>query len=499
MISPTQSPPDRTGGGLFLKAYALPLMGIIAAALQTILAGVNSLYWLTLVVLCSVSSITLAKCVSIPRSATIWEFFAGVLGAMYGFGALNTDLKFIQSPADLFLITAAAPIYVHRAMGNVLLAVSLLIVVGRFSNHRPFQDICDSPPSPKGAMLFAIGILVLCSALIAIGKIGYHGDIMTEEAGRPSSIALYALYCAPPAAALLAFVRPTLPPSQRWVAIVVIALLLLIQLYIGRRNALFTGMLCLAAHFAAFRHGRLPYFKIVLSLLVGVAIYPYATTAFMAMRLASYDTPEGEKVQVVPVISKAIDIAIHDKYGEVSRQSEENLRTRTYLIGYLAELTWRTEAQEPLYGDLLFYGVGMAIPRALWPTKFKYLRYGSEESAANPRLGLIPYDQANTIFTTGMTDFGLPGMLAYPMAIVALYSLVLRVFKRGPPLVYASIFLAMLSVLVSIENPLSFYFSSLREIVPLAVIGMLLTQAFKLLKGYNTASRIDLAHHEGPR
>lgn len=464
--------------------WALVAVGLAVSATQAVFLSSTAVYWLTLITLSAISGFTLLRCLFTPNHITAWEFFAALLGSLYGLGTLNTEWNVIDGPRDLIQLTGAPLTYVHMAMGNILLLVSLLLAIGRISRFYPFAALARLQYSKREFFIFACLTASACIALIATGAIGYHGDFLSEGSVKPSTAALFAVRCSGPAAAALIFIWPAMNKRERLVSICIIAILFAVSLYVGRRPVIFNGIICVMAYFVRLGSQRIINKHSLTAVAMALVIMPVITQGFMAMRLASYQTPLGEKPSVQLILEKGWDIIWNDS-GEVKKQSDDNLGSRTYLIGYLSEITWRTDIRPPLYGELLAFNVGMAVPRVLWPTKFKYLKYGAEEMIANTELGLVLDDNANTIMTTGMTDFGLAGMIFYPIFVLLLLMLLTRGFMRAQPAVALLTTFAVFITLASVEAQMAAYFGAVRDLLILGGAVQILLLTVRALQGYN--------------
>jgi hypothetical protein len=457
---------------------------LISGSVQEILPLSDAVYWFNLIVLSGVTVFTLMRCVFTPVHVTLWDFFAGMIGMMYGLGTFNTALTGISSIRDLGMLTNAPLIYVHTTLGHISILAAILMLIGLTSKTRVLGGLTPESINKNGMLLFGVLIAATCIVLVAIGSIGYHGDLLAEDSITPNAAATYAIFCSAPAAASLVFMWGRYSGLARMVAATALLALFAVALYLGRRNVVFAIIVCTMAHFAATRSTAIINRQSVATILAAGCLMPIVTTGFMAMRMASYETPAGQKASVGKVVTTAIDIITHDK-GEVDRMSAENLKDRTFLVGYLAELAWRIDVLRPLYGRLFLFDLGMSVPRALWAEKFKYVRVGAEEGLSHPRLGMPSWDAANSVLTTGMTDFGPFGMIAYPLGLMALYVTVLGLIRRLNAHIFLIMSFAFLMCLANIENQLLVYFTFLRDVV------MLSTALFVLLKvqghfaGYN--------------
>jgi hypothetical protein len=454
-------------------------------SLQEIMPLYDEVYWLTLVAISAVSVYTLMRCVFTPITVSIWDYFAGMVGMMYGLGTLNTELTGISSYRDLSMLTSAPVIYVHESLGYVSVLVGLLLLVGLFTKERLLEGLSPDKLNATGILFFGFGTALICLILVATGTIGYHGDVLEENSITPSAAATYAIFCLAPAAAAQVFMWQRYNHGAKIIATLSLLAFLAVALYLGRRNIIYTGVVCAIAHFAATRNERVFNRQSIIAIVSAALLLPIITTGFMAMRLASYEVAEKDKKPTVwKIATAATDIILRDK-GEVDRQSTENLKERTYLIGYLAELNWRTEVLPPLKGDLFLYNVAMSVPNALWIEKFRFVRDGSEEALAHPRLGMPAWDAANSVLTTGMTDFGPIGMLTYPIGVVVIYALLLRLLRRLNISIYFLMSFSFLMALANIEGQMLAYFTHLRDVILVSTTLFIVTKAIYFLLNYN--------------
>lgn len=459
-------------------------------SLQEIMPLYDEVYWLTLVAISAVSVYTLMRCVFTPITVSIWDYFAGMVGMMYGLGTLNTELTGISSYRDLSMLTSAPVIYVHESLGYVSVLVGLLLLVGLFSKERLFDCISPDRLNPMGILLFGTGTALTCLILVATGTIGYHGDLLAEDSITPSAAATYAIFCSAPAAASLVFIWQRYNRKAKFVAALALLAFLAVSLYLGRRSVIYNFIVCAVAYFGAIRSERILTRQSITLIVGAFLLMPLITTGFMAMRLASYEVQDGtEKPTVGKIVTAAVDIILNDK-GEVDRQSEENLKSRTYLIGYLAELNWRTDVSRPLAGDLFLYNLAMSIPNALWEGKFRYVRTGSEEALAHPRLGMPTWDAANSVLTTGMTDFGPIGMIIYPMAAISMYALILVLIRRLHTHIYFLLIFAFLISLSNVEGQMLVYFTFMRDVILMSTAMFIVVKLIEFVVNYNHPSRI---------
>jgi len=160
-----------------------------------------------------------------------------------------------------------------------------------------------------------------------------------------------------------------------------------------------------------------------------------------------------------------------DAQGDLEEKLKENQQTRTFILGYAAEIMYGLERHEPVGGGLMELGVATAVPTVIWPGKWKIMAAGgSEENICNPQLGLPAYDAANSLLTSGSCDFGWYGFYAYPLLFALIFSVTVFLLRRlpvVPRLVYG---FSLIFSLLNAESVISGYFVMIRNGVILAII-----------------------------
>jgi len=110
----------------------------------------------------------------------------------------------------------------------------------------------------------------------------------------------------------------------------------------------------------------------------------------------------------------------------------------------------------------------MAVPRVFNPGKD--LTFG-EEGLDDELFGLTYKDAANSILTNGATDFGLLGVIVYPLLLVWLFRFLIESLSRFLPSVpMAIIALGAIFSLLQAENSLTAYFVTIRNAIIFSVI-----------------------------
>lgn len=153
----------------------------------------------------------------------------------------------------------------------------------------------------------------------------------------------------------------------------------------------------------------------------------------------------------------------------------ENLEKRAYVIGYLSLIARGGRDFQPMMGNDAVFGMEMTIPDMLYDltgtSKAPIRAIGAEEGLANEHFGLNVTDEANSILTAGFIDFGVFGVLLYPLALCALFRCYLfLVSKIFSPEVSGVILVLVLSAFILTEQEIKVYFLDVRDFSILAVI-----------------------------
>ena len=321
-------------------------------------------------------------------------------------------------------------------------------------------------------MIMLALLLVAALGALATGMLGFQSDVADEEGSARSSAvgALISVAIAPVMAASLHIYAKD-ETRTKFIVYCLCVGLLLVQLTQGRRIFIYTAFVGGIAYFSAVGFRKLFSPKIVLALIVVASSFFLASKMFYAMRMATWESTQ--KQSVPELISRGIENMKDSDRLMLDEQVQDNQNTRTFIIGYLAELTSMIGIGQPTLGGMLELGAATSVPTVIWPGKWKIMAQGTEEGICHPGMGLPVWDAANTILTSGVCDFGWIGFFGYPLALAAVFSFLVLVFKKyltAVPL-YVICFGVIYSLL-SVEVVLAGYFSFLRNLTLLAIFMM---------------------------
>jgi hypothetical protein len=232
----------------------------------------------------------------------------------------------------------------------------------------------------------------------------------------------------------------------------------------GRREIVLV-VICMAIGYSlsgALRRWSL-WQKLMCGLMVAVVVY-MGSAFFFAFRVANWEL--GSRAPFASQLSLATEFIITPTLQDrLKVLIYDNIRERTFMIGYLADIIDATQRVGPLYGKALLYYVRYSVPSVIDPHKDEVLAFGQVENYVHPLLGLPPVDRPNTIVTDGVTDFGLPGALVYALGLLLVLRLGAWLANRFD--VRASNLFALLGIAhlaLAPELPLSGYLAHLRDL-----------------------------------
>lgn len=323
--------------------------------------------------------------------------------------------------------------------------------------------------------------LWICAALIGIayfrGTLSYMSNL-AGSGGRVSVFGLIVLLLAglAPAIGAIGFTQSTGWRRIRFGAAGLICLLANIP--IGRRVFAYALLLALIGAFRLsgrtlqISRGR----KAVMSV-AAVGLVLVASFILMALRMASNRT--GERHLSISKITQVAERTSLTDPRAVFDTLSSNVDTRTsFLIQYLALLSKGGHSASPLYGTDAELGVLQLVPSVFYDyvgVDKTRIRMVSEEDLANEHFGLITQDMANSVLTGGFIDFGLLGVLVYPvLACVLARGFLLLLAMATPREGQVLAILAIISLFLATELAIQGYLIDFRNTVVLVVVWALL-------------------------
>ncbi|MGJ4952566.1 hypothetical protein [Bradyrhizobium sp. HKCCYLS20291] len=384
----------------------------------------------------------------------------------YDGGSVSTYLN-ASSAQEFAILTKDRPIeLICSALALVHVVCGLLLLVGRWESaaSRPIASTTTDGWFP---MLLACGSLILILLGYVFGDLGYMG-IQTDETGRVSVIGAAASLVEGPLAGVAGYLtaRARRPMSRLFYA-VVIMLVTLAVVPTGRRAILLVLLLATIGFALGGGLRRLTLGQKAAAVAIGGVFAYVFGSYFFALRLATWELGNTAPLsdQLWLAVEFMLSPSLKDRFSTLLY---DNVRERTFVIGYLADLIEAVGKSGPLHGEALQYYLRLCIPSVLDPNKDEIIAYQMVETLVHPKLGLPVNDEANTILTDGVTDFGIAGAFLYAGGLVTLMRAAIWAIQRirSPVTMMFGTF-TVISLILKPELTLDEYLVPLRNLAAL--------------------------------
>jgi hypothetical protein len=385
----------------------------------------------------------------------------------YGTGTLNSVFSYMMDNQELLRSSAISQYWYTHTLGLIVAACGSLHLVGQIdTDGYLLRSIAPTARDRNRVVYFVIPIALLYCVLVARGRIGFQGNVSIEDTGPTvSPLAVFSLALATPAGALALAVALTNPRGAKALLLSMSVFLLLLQIGLGRRALVFSLIIFTMSALLVWRPKKLISIKTLLLIAIAFFTLQQLTTFFYAMRMASWSMHARGRLALLTLIPEAFEIYSNDPRGELQANIQLNVKTRTFVLQYLTDISRREADRGPLYGEDVERALIVATPSTLYRGKHVDKLFEGEEELINPRFGYPVRDEANSIFTAGVADFGVFGIFLYPIALCIALSFILRlIYKWTSPLCGLVVGMAIGQMLLTSEADISFYFISLRNI-----------------------------------
>ncbi len=455
----------RRFGSLFFplrRSYLLTMPAILlGGALPCWATGTDASMIVGAVLLAGISFYLLFDLLGRRRPLRVSTVLAITLGLGYGLGTANTWFTLPRGDATLgdFLQFNTADL--AYAMASVMVSIAALISLGELYERPIFGEDFELKFNNRAIVFLTLGVLVIIAAF-ASGSTGFMGASTgqdTADIGHIGVLASLAEWLLSPLLDLSVCVALNVKGRfTRNYARILSVVLFLMVLPTGRRVLIYSVILSLLAlRFGRYRIPYSPLKKVVLLGLLGAVVY-VATIGFFYLRLAGYGLIHPTLGQR---ISAAIRFAEEKNYADVKKDFSENVQRRTFILGFLAQLEGYSHTMQTANGEDLTKQVQLALPSVLYSDKDLFF---TEEALANEKFGSRYTDEANSVYTAGALDFGVWGVILYPLLAVLMFRASFEFLAETMP-VFASCFiiLASLGVLLEPETSVTSYFVVIRN------------------------------------
>jgi len=409
------------------------------------------------------------KYIKNPGEICLFDFFATSLLIAYALSSLTTQIKIYSlmsmDVAHYFRLSQHS---LSVALASVAFASAILFLVSQLFPAK-IQFSVLSKRQIKEAMIMIILVTGAAVYCIATGLMQFQGILYTDSNTHSiSPLASLAYLAIPPAGILAVFMASgnhEISRFNRWLLYALAIALWLLTFTQARRMLVYMAGLYLI--FYAFdASGRTFWVK---KAVISFTVIPMAylgVKLFYAFRLAVWEMPQGTN-DPFQLLHLGIEIFSNPKKYDFDYLLTENSLERPFVLKYLSQIIEKVNFDNWLSGEALYATFLYSVPSAFIGIK----RHLIDEELIHLRIGLPVIDEANTILTAGVADFGWLGLLLFPVLTLMFLKCLLFIVRQSEIkwFVYFTLF-GVLTVLLNIENSMTQYWSFARGMLILLVV-----------------------------
>lgn len=383
----------------------------------------------------------------------------------YGAGVLNTWVTLPRGGLDLADVVGMDQGVLSRGLGAVLVSSALLYFLGEIFEKPIFgRDFRFTIDQRTRTLIYAGTLAILVG--YSTHSLAIEGAASGEGHVSIPGVFLAWLYTPLTAIAVSAFFTARRRGDQILTGVASLLLLMVFSV-MGRRIILYTSLeILLVLGLTGYRWRERMVRNIFLGLAL-LAIMVAGALTFMLLRVAQGTTTR------TTTISKRFEIAgkLVRAGGAISLATgatQNNFQKRTFVLGFLANILDASSRQTPALGHDALSFLETDIPSVIYPDKDRYF---NEEALVDQQFGFSYGDEANSVLTAGATDFGLLGMILYPLIMVAIARTIFEFVALGLkvlPLMLVA--LSFVYTMLQTENNLSGYFEVFRDTLLFGIV-----------------------------
>lgn len=386
----------------------------------------------------------------------------------YNLGSFNTWLTMERGSLTLAESFARDPRALGHAIAACMITSALLFVIGELFERPVFGKEFYLTFGPGTLALVAFTTFLVLGAY-ATGRIGF-GGITLDDTGHPGAITELIVWWYVPAFAYSVCAALNTTGIARWVVRILAFIQGVAMVPLGRRQFAFAMLLALIATRLGRYRLRWPLYKKLFIGVGGVVIVTLASVTFLYLRVAGYELKSKEKISLGMRLETAYSLLQKRSPSDILALLGSSASKRTFVIGFFSDLLDASQRSTPLLGQDILYNLQLTVPSAISKTKFGIGEYG-EETLANMHWGFSYRDEANSILTAGAADFGILGVLAYPVLLTLMLRLALEWVQYAVPTNMAVIVtLSYLFRSLQAEATPSGYFLEIRSTILVVIL-----------------------------
>jgi hypothetical protein len=421
---------------------------------------------------------------------TLWEWlflhaptrFSTLLGMTlllgYGLGTLNTWATLPRAGLTLAEVAGLSEGILARGIAVVLISSATLYFLGEIFEKPVFGRDFQFRITPRTRMLIYIGTLAILAGY-PTHSLSFQG--VTSGGGHESIPGAFLawLYTPLTAVAVIAFLTAARRLDKVLTGFSALILLAMFSVT-GRRITIYTSMeVLLVMGLVGFRW-REKIVRNVLVILTLAAIMVSTSLTFMLLRISGSMAKTRKQITIgrqFQIAGKLVQKG--GAYTLAAKNTQANFQSRTFVLAFLANILDASTRMTPALGSDAVGYIQLAIPSILYPEKHLFF---AEENLVDQQFGFSYGDQANSVLTTGATDFGLIGMLLYPLLVVVIFRIIFDfIAKRLATAPVMFVALVFIYTMLQTEISLTGYCDTLRDTI-LFSIALVIFMAFPTVR-----------------
>lgn len=405
-----------------------------------------------------------------PANVCFFNFFATSILLAYALSTLTTQIKIYS------LKSMDVAHYFHLGQSSLSIALAavsftsaVLIGVGHLFPTLVQLPVFSRQQLKQGlVVIFTVALASIYCVLT--GLMAFQGLMFTDaEHSSISPFASMVSFAIAPAGVLAMFMasgKYEVSQVNRWLLYILAATLWLITFTQGRRLLVYLALLYLIFYAFDSSGNFLWRKKLLFTSIIGFIAY-LGVNLFFAFRVAGWESP-GTK-DAMQLIYSAIDILNNPSRYDFDHLLSETSLERPFIIKYFSQIIEKVNFDNWLSGEALYATFMFSIPSAFIGLKTFLI----DEELIHPRIGLPIDDEANTILTTGVADFGWAGMIFYPILVVLILICLIHVIRKSRIkwLDYFTQF-GVLFLLLNVECSMSSYWFFVRSILIVLIVAL---------------------------
>ncbi len=404
--------------------------------------------------------------VSNPAEIEVCEFFASSLLAAYALSTALTQFNVFFAgggfAAKLFNIDQ---FYLSLALISVGITSVVLRVAGMVFPFR-LGEVSLNKKQMTDCTLFVIFVFFFALYAFASGLIGFQGAVfVSENSSRISEMGALVAFSLAPTGALAVYIasRENSGRLLKISMLLIAVVFFLLNFTQGRRLTIYAAFVyVIALRMSGWRSKNV--MQDIFYILVLLAVCMFGYVFFYAMRLASWMSSSG--MSLFDQVYSAFDIIFNPESYGLYEQVSDNALERPFVIGYLSEIVSAASSKSGLNGVAFLSTIAMIIPSVFIGEK----NFPIDEYLIHPHFGMPVVDRANSILTTGFSDFGWTGAFVYVLVVIfALRLFLIFVKKRFFGWFYLFSIFAFLYLMLGIEASMISYWIFLRNLAIFAL------------------------------